>query len=140
MDFVPDSLSNGRRIKCLTVADDLSHKCVDIAVAYGVSGQYVPRLLDQVATFRVYTLAVRTDNGPEFTSRAFMVWRTAHGVRHIFIQPGRRMQNSYIVGFNGKLREECLNEQWFETLPQARERIAEWRRNYNEVRPHSSLG
>ena len=73
MDFVSDSLSNGRRIKCLTVADDFSHECVDIAVDYGISGQYVTRLLDQAAIFRGYPLAVRTDNGPEFTSTAFMV-------------------------------------------------------------------
>jgi putative transposase len=140
MDFVSDSLSNGRRIKCLTVADDFSHECVDIAVDYGISGQYVTRLLDQAAIFRGYPLAVRTDNGPEFTSRAFMAWATAHGVRHILIQPGRPMQNGYIESFNGKFRDECLNEQWFETLPQARTCIAEWRRDYNEVRPHSSLG
>ncbi len=140
MDFVSDSLSNGRRIKCLTVADDFSHECVDIAVDYGISGQYVTRLLDQAAIFRGYPLAVRTDNGPEFTSRAFMAWAAAHGVRHILIQPGRPMQNGYIESFNGKFRDECLNEQWFETLPQARTCIAEWRRDYNEVRPHSSLG
>ena len=88
MDFVSDSLTNGRRIKCLTVADDFSHECVDIAVDYGISGQYVTRLLDQAAIFRGYPLAVRTDNGPEFTSRAFMAWATSHGVRHILIQPG----------------------------------------------------
>jgi putative transposase len=93
MDFVSDSLSNGRRGKCLTVADDFSHECLDIAVNYGVSGQYVTRLLDQAATFRGYPLVVRTDNGPEFTSRAFMALATAHCVRHILIQPGRPMQN-----------------------------------------------
>jgi putative transposase len=140
MDFVSDSLSNGRRIKCLTVADDFSHECVDIAVDYGISGQYVTRLLDQAATFRGYPLAVRTDNGPEFTSRAFMAWASAHGVRHILTQPGRPMQNGYIESFNGKFRDECLNEQWFLSLPQARQCIAEWRQDYNEVRPHSSLG
>ena len=123
MDFVSDSLSNGRRIKCLTVADDFSHECVDIAVDYGISGQYVTRLLDQAATFRGYPLAVRTDNGPEFTSRAFMAWATAHGVRHILTQPGRPMRNGYIESFNGKFRDECLNEQWFLSLPQARQCI-----------------
>lgn len=127
MDFVSDSLSNCRRIKCLTVADDFSHECVDIAVDYGISGQYVTRLLDQAATFRGYPLAVRTDNGPEFTSRAFMAWATAHGVRHILTQPGRVMQNGYIESFNGKFRDECLNEQWFLSLPQTRQCIADWR-------------
>ena len=140
MDFVSDSLSNSRRIKCLTVADDFSHECVDIAVDFGISGQYVTRLLDQAAIFRGYPIAVRTDNGPEFTSRAFLAWTTLHGIRHILIQPGRPMQNGYIESFNGKFRDECLNEQWFQSLPQARDCIAEWRKDYNEVRPHSSLG
>ena len=140
MDFVSDSLSNGRRIKCLTVADDFSHECVDIAVDFGISGQYVTRLLDQAAIFRGYPVAVRTDNGPEFTSLAFLAWTTLHGIRHILIQPGRPMQNGYIESFNGKFRDECLNEQWFQSLPQARDCIAEWRKDYNEVRPHSSLG
>jgi putative transposase len=140
MDFVSDSLSNGRRIKCLTVADDFSHECVDIAVDFGISGQYVTRLLDQAAIFRGYPIAVRTDNGPEFTSRAFLAWTTLHGIRHILIQPGRPMQNGYIESFNGKFRDACLNEQWFQSLSQARDCITEWRKDYNEVRPHSSLG
>ena len=106
MDFVSDSLANGRRIKFLTVADDFSHECVDIAVDWGISGQYVTRLLDRAAIFRGYPLAVRTDNGPEFTSRAFMAWAQSHGVRHILIEPGRPMQNGYIESFNGKLRDE----------------------------------
>lgn len=74
MDFVSDSLSNGRRIKCPTVTDDFSHECVQISVDYVTSGEYVTRLLDQAARFRGYPLSVRTDNGPEFTSRAFMAW------------------------------------------------------------------
>jgi putative transposase len=138
MDFVSDSLANSRRIKCLTVADDFSHECVDIVTDYGIGGQYVTRLLDRAALFRGYPDAVRTDNGPEFTSRAFMAWAQTHGIRHILIQPGRPMQNGYIESFNGKFRDECLNEHWFETLPQARHAIAVWRQDYNEVRPHSS--
>ena len=140
MDFVSDSLANGRRIKFLTVADDFSHECVDITVDWGISGQYVTRLLDRAAIFRGYPLAVRTDNGPEFTSRAFMAWANSHGVRHILIEPGRPMQNVYIESFNGKFRDEHLNEQWFETLHQARSATAIWRQDYNEVRPHSSVG
>jgi len=140
MDFVSDSLVNGRRIKCLTVADDFSHECVDITADYGISGQYVTRLLDRAAVFRGYPLAVRTDNGPEFTCRAFMAWAQGHGIRHILIEPGRPMQNGYIESFNGRFRDECLNEHWFETLHQARSTIATWRQDYNEVRPHSSIG
>ena len=138
MDFVSDSLANGRRLKCLTVADDFSHECVDIATDYGIGGLYVTRLLDRAALFRGYPVAVRTDNGPEFTSRAFMAWAQTHGIRHILIQPGRPMQNGYIESFNGKFRDECLNDHWFQTLPQARAAIAIWRQDYNEVRPHSS--
>ena len=138
MDFVSDSLSTGRRIKCLTVADDFSHECVTLSVDWGISGQYVTRLLDQAAVFRGYPLAVRTDNGPEFTSRAFMGWAQTHGIGHILIEPGRPMQNGYIESFNGKFRDECLNEQWFETLQQARSAITLWRQDYNEARPHSS--
>jgi putative transposase len=140
MDFVSDSLSGGRRLKYLTVADDFSHESVEIAVDFGISGQYVTRVLDRAALFRGYPQAVRTDNGPEFTSRAFMAWAQAHGIRHILIQPGRPMQNGYIESFNGKLRDEHLNESWFETLHQARMAVAVWRTDYNEVRPHSSLG
>ena len=140
MDFVSDSLSGGRRLKYLTVADDFSHESVDITVDWGISGLYVTRLLDRAAIFRSYPLAARTDNGPVFTSRAFMAWAQTHGIRHILIQPGRPMQNGYIESFNGTLRDEHLNECWFQTLHQAREAVAIWRKDYNEVRPHSSLG
>jgi putative transposase len=140
MDFVSDSLANGRRLKCLTVADDFSHEAVDIAVDYGISGEYVIRLLDQAARFRGYPAAVRTDNGPEFTSRAFIAWAQSHGIRHILIEPGRPMQNGYIESFNGRFRDECLNEHWFQTLHQARKEIAAWRLDHNEVRPHGSIG
>ena len=102
MDFVADALASGRRLKCLTVADDFSHECIDIAVDHGMGGVYVTRVLDQAARFRGYPKAVRTDNGPEFTSRAFMAWTLEHGVEHRLIQPGRPMQNGYIESFNGK--------------------------------------
>jgi putative transposase len=117
-----------------------SEESLGIAVDYGISGQYVTRVLDQVVRFRGYPAAVRTDNGPEFTSRAFLAWTHKNGIRHILIEPGKPMQNGYIESFNGKFRDECLNEQWFESLPQARQCIARWRQDYNEVRPHSSLG
>jgi len=140
MDFVSDSLSNGRRLKYLTVADDFSHECVDIAVDFGISGEYVTRLLDRAAVFRGYPDMVRTDNGPEFTSWVFMAWAQTHGIRHILIQPGRPMQNGYIESFNGKFRDEHLNESWFETLQQARNAASIWKQDYNQVRPHSSVG
>lgn len=142
MDFVSDAIAQPgcpvRRIKSLTVADDKSHECVDIATDFGMGGAYVTRVLDQAARFRGYPSAVRTDNGPEFTSRAFLTWTQAHGIEHILIEPGKPMQNGYIESFNGTFRDECLNEHWFESLAQAREAIAQWRLLYNEVRPHSS--
>jgi putative transposase len=140
MDFVMDSLVDGRRLKCLTVADDFSHECVDITADFGIGGGYVTRCLDQAAQFRGYPRCMRTDNGPEFTSRAFMAWCLQHGIEHLLIEPGRPIQNAYIESFNGKFRDECLNEHWFTTLLQARVVIAAWRVDYNEVRPHGSCG
>ena len=95
-DFVMDALANGRRIKCLTVVDDFSRECMDIAVGYGMGGQYVARVLDQVGQFRGYPKAIRTDQGPEFTSRAFMAWAHARGVRHLINDAGKPTQNAYL--------------------------------------------
>ena len=139
-DFVMDALASGRRIKCLTVVDDFSRECVDIAIDYGMGGQYVTRVLDAVGQFRGYPRAIRTDQGPEFTSRAFMAWAHSRGVKHLINDAGKPTQNAYIESFNGKFRDECLNEQWFETLHQARQELTRWRRDYNEVRPHSAIG
>lgn len=140
MDFVSDRLANGRRIKCLMVADDFSRECIEITVDWGISSEYVICRLNQSGQHRGYPRSVRTDNRPEFTSRAFMAWTYKHGIRHLLIEPGRPMQNGYIESFNGKFRDECLNEEWFETLKQARETIQAWRQDYNEVRPHSRVG
>jgi len=140
MDFVTDSLANGRRIKCLTIVDDFTKECLDIPVAMGISGEQVVRTLDGIAAFRGYPKAVRTDQGPEFTGRALEQWAYLHGVELKLIQPGKPMQNGYIESFNGKFRDECLNEHWFLDLAHAREKISHWRLDYNEQRPHSSLG
>ena len=113
---------------------------MDIAVEHGIGGEYAVRVLDQVARFRGYPQAVRTDQGPEFTSRAFMVWAQATGVRYILNQPGKPTQNAYIESFNGKFRDECLNEHWFQSLKQACDEIARRRTDYNEVRPRSRCG
>jgi putative transposase len=125
MDFVSDSLANGRRLECLAVADDFSLECVDITVDCGISGEYVTRLLDRTAVLHGDPAAVRTDNGPEFTSRAFVAWTIEHHVRPLLIEPGKPMQNGTIERFNGKFRDECLNEHWFQTLQQARQTIAD---------------
>jgi len=140
MDFVFDGLCNGRPIKCLTVVDDCTKESVEIAVERRINGQGVVNALESVCRFRGYPLAIRTDAGPEFTGRTLDQWAHAHGVKLILIQPGKPTQNAYIESFNGKFRDECLNEHWFATLEQARAVIGAWRRDYNEVRPHSAIG
>ena len=144
MDFVSDAINRpgavSRRIKCLTVADDFTHECIDITADYGIGGLYVKRLLNRAALFRGYPKEIRTDNGPEFTCRAFMTWAQKYNIRHILIEPGSPTQNAYIESFNGTFRDECLDENWFESLEQARQAIAIWRTDYNEYRPHSSCG
>ena len=114
-----DALANGRRIKCLTVVDDFSRGCVDIAVDYGIGGEYVTRVLDRVGQFRGYPKAIRTDQGPEFTSRAFMAWAHAGGIKHLITDAGKPTQNAYVESFNGKFSDECLNERRFDSLWQA---------------------
>jgi putative transposase len=138
MDFVSDALDSGRRIKTLVVADDYTHECVQIACDFGMGAQYVTRMLDEAARFRGYPKAIRTDNGPEFTAKAFLTWTQAHHIQHILIQPGRPMQNGYIESLNDTLRDECLNEHVFVTLKQARLQLSQWRDDYNQIRPHSS--
>jgi putative transposase len=140
MDFVMDMLSTGRRIKCLTIIDDFTKEALDLVVDISISGHYVVRVLEQIAQFRGYPVAVRTDQGPEFTCKAFDQWAYEHGVQIKLIQPGKPTQNAYIESFNGKFRDECLNQHWFTSLGHARTIVANWRQDYNEVRPHSFLG
>jgi putative transposase len=140
IDFVMDSLANGRRIKCLTVVDDFTRECLDIAVDFGISGEYVSRVLARIGQFRGLPKAIRTDQGPEFTSRALDRWAYTQGVDLKLIAAGKPTQNAYIESFNGKFRDECLNDHYFSNLAHARSTIAEGRRDYNEQRPHSSIG
>lgn len=140
LDFVMDSLANGRRLKILTMVDDFTKEAVLIEAAHSLTGNDVAELLDRLAQFRGYPDAVRTDQGPEFTCRAFDQWAYQHGVTPMLIQAGKPTQNAYIESFNGKFRDECLNEHWFRNLRHAQNIIAAWRRDYNEQRPHSSLG
>lgn len=108
-----------RRIKCLTVADDFSHECMDFIADFGIGGAYVTRLLDRAATFRGYPKEIRTDNGPEFTCRAFMTWSQKHDIKHILIKPGCPTQNVYIEGFeNGGVDAAKFGR----SLPPAKER------------------
>ncbi|PVY78800.1 putative transposase [Tamilnaduibacter salinus] len=139
MDFVMDALASGRRIKCLTIVDDFTKECLDIPVASGICGDQVVRTLEAIAAFRGYPQAVRTDQGPEFTGKALDRWAYDNDVELKLIQPGKPTQNGYVESFNGKFRDECLNEHWFRDLAHARQIISQWRRDYNEQRPHSAL-
>jgi putative transposase len=140
IDFVMGTPASGRRIKCLTVVDDFTRECLDIAVNFGISGEHVSHVLDQIAQFRGLPKAIRTDQGPEFTSRALDRWAYGKGVDLKQIAAGKPTQNAYIESFNGKFRDECLNDHYFSNLAHARALIAPWRRDYNEARSHSSLG
>ena len=111
-----DALSNGRRIKCLSVVDDFTQECLDIAVDYAISGEYVTHVVDRVDQFRGLPRAIRTDRGPEFTSRAMDRWAYGKGIDLKLIAAGKPTQNANIGSFNGKFREECLNDHHFKII------------------------
>jgi putative transposase len=140
LDFLCDALASGRSIRILTVVDSFSRECPAIEVNTGLSGVRVTRVLEQAIAIYGKPDRIRCDNGPEFTSRHFIGWCEEQGIELVHIQPGRPMQNGYVESFNGRLRDECLNATWFLNLNDAKEKIARWREEYNEERPHSSLG
>lgn len=140
MDFVFDRTAEGRVIKCLTIIDDATHESVAIEVERAISGCGVSRALDRLALSRGHPKVLRTDNGKEFCGKAMLVWAHERGVQLRLIEPGKPNQNAYIESFNGRLRDECLNEHWFPSLLHARTLIETWRREYNEERPKMALG
>lgn len=140
MDFVFDRTAEGRVIKCLTVVDDATHEAVAIVPERAIGGHALTRILDRLALERGLPQAIRTDNGKEFCGRVMLTWAHARSVRLFLIEPGKPNQNAYIESFNGRLRDECLNEHWFVSLAHARAVIEAWRREYNEERPKRSLG
>lgn len=140
MDFVSDQLVTGQRLKCLTVVDDFTRESLGILVARSISGQLVADFFDHLAVTRSLPEVIVCDNGPEFTCVALDQWADRHQIKLSFIQPGKPQQNAFIESFNGKLRVECLNEQLFYDLADARTKIEAWRIDYNENRPHRSLG
>ena len=135
MDFVSDALEHGARLKCLTIVDDFSNESIDIVLDHGISGLYVTRVLDQAARFRELPHTIRTDQGPEFTGKALDQWAYQRGVELRLIQAGKPTQNAYVESFNGKFRDECLNEHWFRSLPEAREIVGRWRQDYIRDQP-----
>jgi transposase InsO family protein len=140
MDFVFDRIADGRSIKCLAIVDDATHEAVAVDPEHSIGGDRLTRLLDRICSLRGRPKVIRTDNGREFTGRAMLTWAHRNGVELKLIQPGKPNQNAYVESFNGRLRDECLNEHWFTSLTHARVEIERWRREYNEERPKRSLG
>ena len=140
MDFVSDCLWSGRRFRSLTIVDDYTRESPAIEVDTSLGGARVVRVLDHLAEVRGLPEVITVDNGPEFTSQALDEWAYRRGVALNFIRPGKPMENAYVESFNGKFRDECLKENWFSSLQEARQIIEAWRVDYNQVRPHSSLG
>jgi putative transposase len=140
LDFVHDVAESGRKFRVLSVLDVYTRECLALEVDTGFAGRRVTRVLDHLVEERGRPLALRCDNGPEFTSRHFLAWCLERQIEVVHIEPGRPVQNAHVESFHGKLRDECLRASWFANLFEARRKIAAWRREYNEERPHSSLG
>lgn len=132
MDFVFDRTADGRVLKALVIVDDATHEAVAIDVERAISGHGVVRVLERLALSRGLPQVIRTDNGKEFCGKAMLEWAHARGVALRLIEPGKPNQNAYVESFNGRLRDECLNEHWFTSLLHARTVIETWRREYNE--------
>ena len=139
LDFVSGSLADGRRFRILHVIDDFSRECLAAAVDNSISGIRVARELNRIASLRGYRGQVASDNGTELTSNAMLQWQEERGVSWHYVAPGKPMQNGFVESFNGRLRDECLNEHLFASYSHARETIARWRHDYNHHRPHTSL-
>lgn len=139
LDFVSDALWNGRRIKMLTVIDGFTKECLKISVDTSLGGERVARELKQLILERGIPEEIVSDNGTEFTSKAILGFVYDNKINWRYIAPGKPVQNAFIESFNGKLRDECLNENWFNNLEEAKNIIEEWRKDYNGKRPHTAL-
>lgn len=140
MDFVFDRVASGRTVKCLVIVDDATHEAVAIVPEHTIGGNHLTRILDGVCAQRGTPAVMRTDNGPEFVGKAMLNWAHRRGLALRLIEPGKPNQNAYVESFNGRLRDECLNEHWFVSLAHVRTEIEAWRREYNDERPKKSLG
>jgi putative transposase len=140
MDFVSDALASGRRFRTLNITDDYSREAPAIEVDTSLGGVRVTRVLDRLKVERGLPRQIRSDNGPEFISKAVEQWAHKNNVDWHFIEPGKPIENAYVESFNARFRDECLNENWFLGLTDARQEIEIWRQDYNQRRPHSSLG
>jgi putative transposase len=140
MDFMSDELYNGQRIKLLTLVDNFTRESLVIEVSDRLGGQRLVEVLMQVVQEKGLPKTIKVDNGPEFTSKILDQWAYLNGVELDFIRPGKPTDNALIEAFNGRFRQECLNESWFLSLEDAKEKVEEWRQHYNLERPHGALG
>lgn len=139
MDFIVDSLATGRMVRILSVVDAFTRECLALEADTSLGSGRVARVLDRLIEERGRPENVRSDNGPEFTSRRMLAWSEERKTQLVHIQPGRPMQNGHVESFHGRLRDECLNASWFRTLGDVRTTLETWRQEYNWERPHSSL-
>jgi putative transposase len=139
VDFVFDRIASGRTLECLAIVEDATHEAVAVMVEHCMGGNHLTRVLDGICSQRGKPAVIRSDNGKEFTGKAMLTWAGRNGVALRLIEPGKPHQNAYIESFNGRLRDECLNEHWFTSLAHARAVIETWRREYNEERPKRVL-
>ena len=139
-DFMDDVTERGRPIRILNIVDEFSRECLAIRAGRSITSQEVIEVLGYLGLTRGIAEYIRSDNGPEFIAKAVKEWNDKHGAKSIFINPGSPWENSYIESFNGKLRDECLNQEIFNTIEQAGLVLENWRQEYNNYRPHSSLG
>jgi putative transposase len=140
LDFAHDAVESGRAIRVLSVIDAYTRECLALEVDTSFASRRVTRVLDQLVEERGKPQAIRCDNGPELTSRHFLAWGIEHQIELAHIRPGKPVENAQVESFHGRLREECLQVSWFSNLFEARRKIAAWREEYNQERPHSSLG
>ena len=139
-DFVFDACANGQQLKCLTVVDEFTRECLAIDMAGSIRSGRVIEVLSKLVSVHGSPKHLRSDNGPEFVSRAVLKWLTQSNIDTAHIDPGKPWQNGSNESFNGKFRDECLSMEWFRNRIDAKIMIEQYRRHYNEVRPHSSLG
>ena len=139
-DFVFDACANGQQLKCLTVIDEFTRECLAIDVAGSIRSCRVIEVLAQLISLHGAPKTLRSDNGPEFVSKALLRWATGQNLEIALIDPGKPWQNGTTESFNGKFRDECLSMEWFRNRVEAKAVIGQWRQHYNHIRPHSSLG
>lgn len=139
MDFVQDKLWSGRRFRCLNIVDLFTRQCLAIEVDTSIGGMRVKRVLERLVQDHGKPETITVDNGPEFISQHVDEWAYRTGVKLAFIRPGKPIENAYVESFNGKFRDKCLNTHYFTTLQEAREKISDWRHQYNTFIPHRSL-